>query len=307
MSETKPTEEAGAPLAQEAAEKAVQLSEAGGELRVEIRNTFSEVISDKTLVQIWGKDGKLSEGRAGFAAAVVAMMQDRLLQQLDEHRRAQLSMAGQLLLIFKKPMFASPFKEEKPAKAGEEEKREKKGLIDYITWQNFIAGGAVVLVALAALVTGMTKNYRSQYEETRLDLKEVQVELQQAQQIIVSLTGEKSRAEADAANYKKQVELAAGSAEGQQEEVKRLIAENGDLKAENTRLAASAGFAKRWDELLQAETKRKDEALRESERQRARAERAEKKVTELTESLAKAKTTPPPQVQQSPTPAPPVQ
>jgi hypothetical protein len=87
------------------------------DLVVPVRNTLVDVLRDPILNEDFGgKDGKLTRAQSGLAAAVVAKMQDRLMQQMERAHQRELNLIAGFWKLYRTPVFRKTWNRQKPGK-----------------------------------------------------------------------------------------------------------------------------------------------------------------------------------------------
>ncbi len=218
--------------------------------------TLEGLFENETLLKASTTDGQLTKPQRAAVTASASLMQDKIIRLMEGMVRIlhEQTVRSDYLLLQEKQrspvvQFLSSEMFHKGSKriedGGEDlEEDPAEGLItktppkSLLTWGNFLAAGAILLVAIAAIVTSAYANYKD-LAESRLvtigerdkEIADLTKDLAKAEGIAVAASTRADLAEGRAAfledQQKRSESLASGGAEGLNDEIKRL---NEELK-----------------------------------------------------------------------------
>ncbi len=241
-------------------------------MRPTVGDTLSSVLADPTINAMFGgRDGKLSAGQSGLAAAVTVKMQDRLLDYSTNAHQRELRLIGGLWKLYRTPVLAyvprlgSATDGTNSVKPG----IRKGGLLDLFTWGNLLGGAALLITATALWYTSVSSNYKTLWETAEAEKKSLGEKLQSAQKAAEDQAADWGKAVARADLFEEANKQLTVSQKDMGAELRRLIESNGKAKGELARQTAITASEKTYERLYY----KANQELEKLRRERAEAPR----------------------------------
>lgn len=221
------------------------------QLVLPIRDTLRGVLKDPTINEAFGgKNQSLNSAQCGLASAVVAKMQDRLLEEKEKAHARELGLVAGFWKLYQTRVIATTTAQSIP-KGLSEPLPAKSYLGGLFTWGNLIGGAAIILVAMSFYYTKVTANYEQNWRGAEEQIVKLNGELASNMKLNEELEGQlaKERARADASETA--LKDATGNAQELQKTLLEAIQALGQQRAELARQTAGSSTERKFQSLYE--------------------------------------------------------
>jgi hypothetical protein len=264
--------------------------------RVRSQDTLNGVM-DATAVIAFGRDGELSTPQRGLVATVVAVMQDKVIdavneqnrllhEQLIEQRRVTSEVIKGVAISFVRGFrqaWTTPLvHSDQRDGAKDDADKSEKGLGRFLNWGNFSAGAALVFLAIALYYTKAYASYKDRVENQASYIEELKKSQTEQKQKLDTVTAQNLKAAQDLSGVQTEAAVwkaksqtaqqtidalqikagAAASADSLQQQLNKLNAAQAELSAKaagsNEKAIAAQTESDTYKTLWQHEKERAD-------------------------------------------------